>query len=108
MFPHVFTNNPKKHHCDWHNSEGAAELNVLLSTGWAGLSLAWLICANDALHLQPLLCQRLQQVPLFALISSTAFEALDITYFMAFASLFPAEGSDDMAEEILLLHISCT
>lgn len=108
LFPHVLTNNPEKHHSDWHSSEGAAEWNVLLCTGWAGLSLAWLICANDAAHLQPLLCQGLQRVPLFAPISSTAFEALDITYFVAFTSLFPAEGPGDMAEEILLLHIVLT
>lgn len=32
---------PKKHHRAWHSSEGAAELNVLLNPGRAGLSLAW-------------------------------------------------------------------
>lgn len=40
MFAHVLTNNPKKHHCDWHGSGGAAESKMMLSTGWVGLGWA--------------------------------------------------------------------
>lgn len=83
----------------------------MLSTARAGLSLAQLVCANSAAHHQSLIyqvCSEDLHASFFASISPTAFEALDITYFTAFSSLFPAEGPGDMAEVILLSRIVAT
>ena len=118
MFPHMLTNNPKKYHCDWHSSEGTAEPNVLINTGMlsvagAGLSPAWpgsfvlTMLFTSSLSFARV-CHKDLNASLSAPISSTAFEALDITYFTAFSSLFPAEGPNEMAEETLLLHIVAT
>lgn len=81
-----------------------------VSVAGAGLSPAWpgsfvlMMLFTTGLSFARV-CNEDLNASLFAPISSTAFEALDIAYFTAISSLLPTEGPSDMAEEIFLLHV---
>lgn len=74
-----------------------------LSPAWPGSFVLTMLFTTGLSFAR--VCNEDLNASLFAPISSTAFEALDIAYFMAISSLLPTEGPSDMAEEIFLLHI---